>query len=164
MQIKIRKATIKDVDQIYEVFLGMVRSENKAMRDTNKYLTRLREKRDDFTISSKRGLRQEIKAKNTYYLVAVANDKIVAYARGEIKYSKNLFFKRVRTGHLHSLAVLKKYRKKGIASRLHREIEQWFKKRKCIQMNLFVLENNPAIDIYKKWGYKTFVNTMSKKL
>lgn len=164
MEIKIRKATIKDADQIFNVFLDMVKSEDTAMRNTNKYLMRLRRKRDDFETSSKRGIREEIKAKNSLFLIAIDKDKVVGYARGEIKHSKNPFFKRVKTGHLHSLAVLKKYRGKKIASQLHTKIEQWFKKRKCIQMNLFVLENNPAIDIYKKWGYKRFINTMSKKL
>lgn len=164
MRIKIRQATTKDVDQIFEIFLDMAKAEDKAMRTSNSYLMRTRLRRDDFESSSKKCIRQKIKTKNTEYLVATIDDKITAYAIGEIKKNKNPFFKTVKTGRLVALAVAKKYRKRGIASLLYQEMEGWFKKRKCLQIDLFVVNNNPAISIYKKWGYKTFVNNMSKKL
>jgi len=164
MKLKIRKATIKDIDQIYNVFLDMVRSEDAAMRKSSRHLMRFRKKRNDFTSSSKRGLREELKAKNSLYLVAVVGDKIVGYARGEVLYSQNFFFQREKTGRLHALAVLKKYRGHKIASQLHNEMENWFKKKQCLQMNLTVIKDNPAVKIYEKWGYKTFVYKMSKKI
>lgn len=164
MKIKIRQATKKDVDQIYQVFLYMIKSEDAAFRKTNHYLMKFRQKRDDFETSSKKGIREEIKMKHCKFFVAVVDDKIVGYARGEIKHSPNFFFKKVKTGYLHSLVVMKKYRGKGIASQLHQKMLGWFTKRKCLAMNLSVVNNNPAINIYKKWGYKTFIYKMSKKL
>lgn len=162
--MKIRQATIKDVDQIYEVFLDMIKSEDAAFKKTDSFLMRRRKKRADFITYSKKGLRQEILDKKCKYLVAVIDDKIVGYARGEIQNHQNFFFQKEKVGYLHALAVLKKYRGQKISSQLHQALEVWFIKRNVILINLSVANNNPAIDIYKKWGYKTYIYKMFKKL
>ena len=164
VEIVIRKATIKDIEQIYEVCLDMVNSEDKSARKIGGYLLDIRNRRKDFVSSSKRELLREIKEKNTVYLVAQAGNIIVGYARGEFLAKKDPFFKPIKIGYLHALVVLNKWRSYGIASKLNSELEKWFRKKKCSQIHLEVFENNDAIKIYENWGYKRFINKMSKKL
>jgi ribosomal protein S18 acetylase RimI-like enzyme len=164
MEIIIRKATIKDIEQIYRVYLEMIKSENESVRKIGNYLLDIRNKRENFILASKKELLQEITEKNTIYLVAQIDEKIIGYIRGEFLEKKDPFFKPIKIGYLHALVVLKKWRGFGIASRLNSEVEKWFKKKGCSQVHLEVFEHNNAIKIYKSWGYKIFINKMSKKL
>ncbi|MFA5127353.1 MAG: GNAT family N-acetyltransferase [Patescibacteria group bacterium] len=164
MNVKIRKATIKDINQMYPVLLDMIKSEDRAIKASNRYLMRLRKKRTDFEASTKREFRREMEVKNSKYLVAIIDDKIVGYTRAEVKNNKNSFFQPVKTGYLQSLVVLKKYRGRGIAAKLYQELEKWLKSKKCTQVSLHVLKNNNAKKIYEKWGYESVFYKMTKKL
>ena len=164
MDIIIRKAKKSDVNEVYSIFLELVKSEDASSKRVSKCLMDLRQKKFGFTQSSKRELLREFRERNSIYLVAEINGKIVGYARGKFIENKDPFFKTVRIGLLNALAILKKYSRKGIASKLNKSIEKWFKKNKCSQIHLEVFENNSAIKIYPRWGYKTFINKMVKKL
>lgn len=164
MEIVIRKAKVNDIEQIYEVCLAMITSEDESARKVGGYILDTRNKRKDFVLSCKKELLREIKDKKVLYLVALTNDKLVGYIRGEFIEKKDPFFKPIRIGYLHALVVLKEWRSHGIASQLNGELEKWLRKKKCRQVHLEVFENNEAINMYEKWGYKKFINKMSKKL
>lgn len=124
----------------------------------------LRKRRSDFVESAKQELLREFRERNAIYLVAEIDSAIAGYVRGSIIESKDSFFRNVKIGYLNALAVLVRYRGRGIASKLNRAVEQWFKDNSCSQCHLEVFENNPAIRIYEKWGYKKFNRKLAKKL
>ena len=162
--MNIRKANSKDIDQIYQLFLEMIKSEDFSAKKVDKCLLNNRKKRQDFISSAKKELLKEFKEKNSIYLITEINNKIVGYVRGFIIENKDPFFNSIKIGYLNALVVLKKYNGKGIGSLLYKEIENYFKKNKCKQIHLEVFENNPAITIYKKWGYKSYIKKMVKKI
>lgn len=164
MDILIRKAKAKDVDEVYAVLLELIKSEDSSSRKVSQFLMDLRRKRSDFQESAKKELIREFREKKSLYLVAKVDNKIVGYARSSIIENQDPFFKTNKSGYLNALAVLKKCAGKGVASKLNQSIENWFKENKCDQIHLEVFENNPAIKIYEKWGYKTFNRKMAKKL
>lgn len=58
-------------------------------------------------------------------------------------------------GLLRQLAVNKKYRRKGAASKLVETSNQWFKMENLSAFHILVKSHNiPAIKLYKKFGYK----------
>ncbi len=164
MVVLIRKAKKEDLDQVYDVFLEMIKSEDLSSRKVDNFLIGLRRKRPDFKESAKQELVREFRERNSIYLVAETGNKIVGYIRGSIIENKDPFFKTIKIGYLNALAVSKKHTGRGIASELNKSLEKWFKENKCSQIHLEVFENNPAIKIYEKWGYKTFNRKMSKKI
>ncbi len=70
-----------------------------------------------------------------------------------------------KVGILEHICVGKEYRKKGIAMLLLKKFEEEIKKMgaKYIQILAFP-NNNPAIDLYKKYGYKEYSVYYSKKI
>ena len=164
MDVLIRKAKKKDVNQVYNILLEMIRSEDTSSKIVSNSLLDLRKRRSDFIKSAKQELIREFKEKKSIYLIAEIDNKILGYVRGSIIEDKDPFFKTVKIGHLNALVVLKQYSGKGIASKLNISIEKWFKENKCSQIHLEVFENNPAIQIYEKWNYKTFNRKMVKNL
>lgn len=164
MDVIIEKAQKKDVNGVYVVLLEMIKSENACARKVSPSLMKQRIKRSDFEASAQKELLRSFKEKNSRFLVAKVDGKVVGYARGSIVKNKDPFFKTVTTGYLHALAVLKKYTKKGIASLLYEKIETWFKENKCSHIYLEVFEHNSAIKIYDKWGYVSCNKKMVKKI
>jgi GNAT superfamily N-acetyltransferase len=63
---------------------------------------------------------------------------------------------------LNDIWISKDYRGKGLSSKCKDELFAWFKKNNCNYINLSVLDANNAKHIYKKWGFKTVLNTMVK--
>ena len=162
--MKIRKATKKDINGIHETFQYMLESEDKASSKSANFLMKLRKRKNNFELNSNKDLEKEIKKKNVLWLVAVIDNKIVGYACGCIKNNKNPFFYSYNIGFLEGICVKKEYNGKGIAKELNKSMEIWFKKRKCIISYLYVLSENPAVEIYKKWDYKITDYKMFKEL
>jgi GNAT superfamily N-acetyltransferase len=160
--MNIRKATARDVDDVYGVMLELFVPEDKASKKAG--LSAIRVRRKDFKTSAKKDLLRAILDKNSLYLVAEDGGDIIGYGYGVVKKEKSPFFVTVPIGYLSAVVVAKNYRGKGVASALHDLLVTWFKKNKCVQIHLEVFEGNPAVPIYEKWGYKTFVRKMGKKV
>lgn len=81
------------------------------------------------------------------YIVAKDNDDtILGYAIGIIQ--NNI------RGHVVSIAVKRDARKQGIGTLLLKELEDRFKKERCVYSYLEVhYKNEPAISLYRKMGY-----------
>ena len=162
--MKIRKATGKDVDGIYELFLEMIKSEDAASRKSGISLMTLRKKDKNFEKNARKELLREIRAKNSLYLVAEDKGKLTAYAYGFVPKNDDPFFSKSIVGYFSAILVTKKYRRKGLAKKLKVEMENWFKKKKCDFIYLEVFAENPASKLYKKWGYKVTTQKMFKKV
>lgn len=160
----IRKATPKDIEGIFKTFLEMVKSEDSASKKVAPFLMDLRKKGKDFKEDARKELLREVRERNSLYLVAEDKGKIIGYCYGTVKAEKGPFFKSTLIGHLNGLVVKKQYNGKGIGSKLHRELEKWFKEKKCKQIKLEVFTTNLAKRIYSKLGYHEVISKMNKKL
>ncbi|PCN50791.1 ribosomal-protein-alanine N-acetyltransferase [Candidatus Geothermarchaeota archaeon ex4572_27] len=91
------------------------------------------------------------------FLVARVGDKVVGYimCRVEESYSLGIPIRKVRRGHVVSIAVLPEYRKRGIGTSLLKEAIKALKERwGCQDVYLEVrISNTPAINLYKKLGF-----------
>ncbi|MFA4887441.1 MAG: GNAT family N-acetyltransferase [Candidatus Nanoarchaeia archaeon] len=161
--MKIRKAKPSDIDQIYEVFLTMLKAEDKASEQVDKIFLEMRTKRKDIEKSAKAAILKKIKGKGHLFLVA-EEKKIVGYSHGYTQEEYKDFFLPITSGYLNALCIKEGMQGKGLASLLNQEMEKWFKKKKCKVIYLDVFSKNPAVAVYEKWGYKVLSYTLGKKL
>jgi len=88
-------------------------------------------------------------------IIAEVNDDIAGFIIGSTEYYESKIF-----GHIYSLDVLKRYRNKGVASKLLDDAEKIFVKSGVKMCYLEVRTDNvPALSLYKKCGY-TIVETL----
>ena len=121
----IRKATIKDIDEIMEIEKGSF---------------------DWYDIFPKNLFQQYLKEYNDGFYVALDQfESIVGYA---ILAEKN------RNGYVLSIAVHPKNRNKGVAVLLMNFLESKSKEKSFKKLNLDVrVDNRPAIAVYRKLGF-----------
>lgn len=159
--MKIRAAKIQDIEKIIPIFLDYERASEDYL--SNKYKS-LRNKKKPLKKYIKKAFERDIKQKNSKFLVLETDNNIVGYIFGEIRDDTHPLFKRPKTGEFNDLAVLKEYQGKGIASKLWKELEKWFIQKNCEMISLSVNINNPAQEIYTKWGFEKFYLRMIKKI
>ncbi|MEK6845490.1 MAG: GNAT family N-acetyltransferase, partial [Nanoarchaeota archaeon] len=145
----IRKAKIKDIEQIMLVFKDYEKASVGYL--PAKYKS-LRNKKKPFKKHLRKALAKDIRQRNACLLVAEEGGKVLGFIFGEIRDDKNLLFNRPKTGELYNLAVLKTHQGKGIASMLWKGLRAWFAEKKCKMITLSVNSNNRnAQEIYKRW-------------
>jgi len=92
------------------------------------------------------------------FLVAEVDGEVVGYIMTRVEYGSSVFnpLKLVRKGHIVSLAVLPRYRRRGIGSALLREALRRLREvYSCEEAYLEVrVSNEPAINLYKKYGFQ----------
>jgi len=92
------------------------------------------------------------------FLVAEVDGEVVGYIMTRVEYGASVFnpLKLVKKGHIVSLAVLPRYRRRGIGSALLREALARLRDRYgCSEAYLEVrVSNEPAINLYKKHGFQ----------
>ena len=80
------------------------------------------------------------------YVIAKSDEEIIGYAG---------YWQVIDEGQITNIAVLKDYRRKGIA---HKMLERLIKKAKEMKITVLSLEvresNIPAINLYEKFGFK----------
>lgn len=161
--MKIRKATKKDIENIYPLFLELVRSEEKMREKAMRFFKYLNRRKNNFESNSKKELLKDIRSKKFVFLVAEEGGEIVGYISGDVTDSKNPFYKPINLGYLKHIVVSKKYHGKGIGKRLNKEFEKMMKKR-CDFIYLEVFSSNFAVKRFNKFGYKIATHKMWKKL
>ena len=90
-------------------------------------------------------------------IVAEANTKIIGMAWGRI-------FKFPGTGYGYinddtpeiSISILPEYRNQGVRTKLLKKLFRAYKKDKTSQLSLSVDKRNPALELYKKIGFREF--------
>ena len=160
--MKIRKATKKDINDIYPLFIELINSEEKNAGKVAKFLKDIRKKRKDFGKNSRKELLKDIVGRNSFLFLAEDNGKVVGYISGKI--IKDSFFNQITVGYFNHIFVLKNYRSKGILRKLYFLLEKEFMKRKCEVSLLEVFSTNPAIKAFEKLDYKISTHKMWKKL
>lgn len=104
----------------------------------------------DHEAFTKRQLSYFLKDRYTFGLMARLNGEIVGFIIARIESDENTNF-----GHIITLNVSPKYRRRGVAQRLMNETECILKKKGLDDCCLEVREmNKAALSLYKQLGYK----------
>ncbi len=129
MEVKIETASFKLLDQLYQI----------------------EEQCFDQEAFSKRQIAYLLTDYNTIAFVAKANGDIAGFIIAQVEVEENNEF-----GHIITINVAPKYRRKQIATKMLCEIETLLKQKGIGECRLEVREDNhPAIKLYQTLGYKT---------
>ncbi|MFC1697152.1 GNAT family N-acetyltransferase [Nanoarchaeota archaeon] len=158
----IRKAKIKDLNQICILAKDFDVTVNSYAPKEFKFM---RQKNRPVNKNLKEILLKDMRKRNSLLLVAEEDNILKGYIYGSVnKKQKLLLFKFIKIGLIEDLAVKKEFRNKGIASILYKELIKWFKNQKCKVIELQVLKQNPALNIYHHWGFHESLIKMRKLL
>lgn len=91
-----------------------------------------------------------LKSPNAVGLLAKVNDEVAGFTIGVVEKSGA-----IKAGHIYTVDVAIKYRRKGIGLRLLKEMENTFLKR-CVATSYLEVrvDNQAARRLYRKQGYK----------
>ena len=150
--IKIRKANIKDLNDILRLNFDLFKKEQKEYDSSLNLKWTYKNGKDIF--------RDRILKKNGFIEVAEVKNKIVGYACGEIVEGQ-LHRKRAKYAKLRNMLIERNFRNKGIGSRLVKDFLRWCNRNKVnyIAVTAFA-QNTQAIDFYRKLGFKDYNLTL----
>jgi len=94
-----------------------------------------------------------LKAQNCFFIVAETDNEIIGYLIG--RYEREHIFSKLKRGHIVSIAVHPKWRRKGVGTALMLEAIRRFREANCTRVILEVrVSNKPAIQLYEKLGFR----------
>jgi ribosomal-protein-alanine acetyltransferase len=130
MEVKIETATIRLLDKLCEIEKQSFQKEAFSKQQIVYLLT----------------------SSNSITLVARVDDEIVGFAIGSIDVNRE-----APNGHVLTIEALPSYRRRGIAKRLLKELETFFKEKGAVESRLEVRQDNvAAVSLYLKLGYMPF--------
>ena len=128
MDIKIESATLRLLDRLYEI-------EKQSFQ------------KEAF---SKQQIRYLLTDYNAISLIASIENEVAGFVIGRLEVTRETSY-----GHIFTIETMPEYRRKGVAEKLLRELEKLFREKGASESRLEVREDNlPAINLYKKLGYK----------
>jgi [ribosomal protein S18]-alanine N-acetyltransferase len=128
MEIKIETASLKQLDRFFEI----------------------EEQCFDQEAFTKRQIAYLLTDYNTIALVAKADNNIAGFIIAQEEIENNILY-----GHIITINVASTYRRKGIATKLLKEIEGIFKQKGITECHLEVREDNrAALKLYQNSGYQ----------
>jgi len=125
--ISTRQATVNDLEKLYEI------------------------ERECFTVEAftKQLLTLLLQDSNSVSLIAQVNGEIAGFIIGLIQHIRG-----TKSGHIYTMDVAIKYRRKGVGAKLLKEIEHIFAQKGVKVCYLEARQNNiAALELYKKQGY-----------
>lgn len=151
--MEIRKAKVKEVPQIVELWKFFMKEHDNAIVKIEPKIKPYVELKKDAHKNFGDYIKKCIYSKNAILLVAVDEQKVVGYSLNLIK--KNIpVFKVEVLGEISDLYIKQKYRGKGIASNFKKKTINWFKSKGIKHTSIMVWPQNKfAYNIYKKWGF-----------
>ncbi len=154
--MEIRKTTIGDLHEVLKLKLESKEEERKFNQEL--------EPVDEVKKYYKDYLKNDLQNKWRAVFVAIENNQIVGSITGKI-YRTLYVCGFVRCGFISNVFVKKEFRKKSIAKKLIQALTGWFKELKATKISLELYENNiPAINLYRKLGFKNYSIKMRKKI
>ena len=158
--MKIRLYNKKDLYQLKKLLEEFLKYTQKSYSNETRKFSRTIKNKEKLYVNSY--VKKFTQLKRSRFFVVEDEGKLVAYILGSIQ--TNNFEKDKLRGHIESVFVSKDFRNKKLGKELYLKLIEWFKKQGCTQLILEVAEGNPAIKVYKKWGFKTTRREMKKKL
>ena len=155
MNIKITKATIKDIIGIIE----MIKQICDYHCNFDKYYK---------PFSEYNNLEKEVsgslKNKNTIVLLAKLNKKIIGYCVGGVE-SAPSYAPKIKIGYIYTVIISNEYRGKGVGKKILDELMQWFNEKNIKNIELEVdARNKLGIDFWKNNNFFTYRLKMRRDL
>jgi GNAT superfamily N-acetyltransferase len=160
MDVNIRKASIKDVPRIIELWKSL----NLLHRKKFGYDTPLfRHKKESLCLSLyKKFVTKRIQARNATVFVAELNEKTIGHIIVFIDKLPPIYV-HDKQGYIGEIFVDEKYRRKGVGRELLIAGEKWAKKKGLFSLGLTVfVTNETALSAYRKFGFFEHHLKMSK--
>ena len=153
--IKIKKATVKDLDNILELSKLMMEFYHKI----DPYYT-IYSKYEDH----REFYEGQLKKKNVRFVLAKNEDgEAVGFGQASIVSMPKT--RAPKIGHLTSVFVKKEYRSKGVGKEIFKDIMNWFKKENVKYVELHVDARNKAgLNMWKKLGFKDYQINLKMEL
>ena len=154
MNIKIDFAKTEDLKDIQNLNLLLFQKEKEEYDPTfNLNWTFGPEGTDYFSKS--------LKDNNSCILVARSDKQIIGYLAGKIKMTKNTHRTLENQAELENMMILAEYRNKQIGTKLVEKFFQWAKDKGIKNIKVIASsKNEPAINFYKKCGFKDYDHTL----
>ncbi|MBT3464109.1 GNAT family N-acetyltransferase [archaeon] len=162
--MQIKKATLSDVKELVKIWNSFVKEHDNTVikKSPEKKIRRNMVHTSD--VIFEKWISKCIRSKLGYVIIAIDNNKIIGYMLCTIKKYDEIF-KLKYYGSINDIYIMKKYRGKGISSKLKDESIKWFKSKKIKYISLsFNSENSLPYKIYKKWGFKDEYTEMWKEI
>jgi len=154
--MNIRKAKLKDVSQIVDFAVDLLNHHEKF--DPN-YAPAKNVKK-----VYKKWITRCIHSNNRHLIVAEDNDNIIGYALAETS-TKPPVFKLRKYGYISDMYVTNKYRGKGVAKALLKDLAYWFRNKRLDHIELTVhAKNELALNAWKKYGFEEYTSNHRIKL
>ncbi|MCD4670425.1 MAG: GNAT family N-acetyltransferase [Actinomycetia bacterium] len=162
--IKIRKASLKDLEIIMEIWEEFNRThKEKLLKKNSRYEEFFTMKSNAFDMV-REYVKQLIKSKKSIIHLVEDKGTVIAYNNLEIKKGIPIY-KNEEFGYISDLFVKKEYRGEKISSKLYLEAQKWFKKKGIKYITIGVNpENEKALLLYKHWGFFDFRIEMRNKI
>ncbi|NYZ79712.1 GNAT family N-acetyltransferase [Candidatus Micrarchaeota archaeon] len=152
----IRKATVRDLEDIQRLNLRLFEKEHREFDSTLDY-------KGTFGKESTGYLRKRIE-KNGLVLVAEDNKKIVGYLVGDRAETKS-YRKTGSICELENMMILEQYRNMKIGTKLVEEFLGWAKEKRFERIKVTAsAQNKEGINFYRKLGFTDYNITLEKKL
>ena len=153
--IKIKKATAKDLDDVLKLAGLMLDFHNKI----DSYYT-IYSKYEDH----KEFYEGQLKKKNVRFVLA-KDEKGKPVGLGQASIISMPKTRAPKIGHLTSIFVKKEYRSKGIGKEIFKDIMSWFKKENVKYVELHVdARNKKGLKMWKKLGFKDYQINLKMEL
>ena len=156
--MNLREAKLKVVSAIEDIYVKGVRDEGKLQFSGEK----IKEFLGDIKRFKKKRLeefKKDIKSSLKYVVVIEEKGEIIGFGIANVNKENKKF------GATPMIYVKKEFRKKGVASKIKKELLKWLKSKKVkyVSTGMFI-KNKPSINLNKKFGFKIVAIRMQKDL
>ena len=152
-----RKANIRDLKDILRLNFELFKKEYRFDKTLNLNWT--------YSKEGKKYFKSRIIRKDCFTEVVEYKGRIIGYLSGSIIKRKKLPQGKKVKSEIESLFILKKFRSKGLGTKLVRDFINWSRKNKVDYILIGAsIQNKAAIDFYKNFGFKDYSLIVQLKL
>jgi len=156
-EFKIRKATIKDLNDVLRLNFDLFKKEYKEF---DKSL----DMNNTYSKEGKKYFRDRIIKKDGFVEVLEYKGKIIGYLVGGL--SKKVDYRiKAKYAEAENMLIEKEYRGQGLGAKLMKGFISWCKENKVDYISLTASAGNKyAIEFYRSMGFKDYNLTLERKL
>jgi ribosomal protein S18 acetylase RimI-like enzyme len=149
-EFTIRKGRTRDKEDAWNIWLQLARYNHRI--DPEGFIL-AEDAREKFL----KAFETFVRSRNKKALVGEKNGKVIGVLLGSIQ--RRHPFMRIRyQAYIDEIVVVEKERNKGVGTKLTENFIEWVRERNVPHIALFVFpENEPALKLYKKFGFETIV-------
>lgn len=152
----LRACTTDDVAEIAPLLAAMI----EAMQDAGGYKASPLPERVSFY---EQRITARLPLPTCLFLVACVRAQIVGVLEASV-YTRDGVFLPASSLHIHGVFVTPEHRRQGIAVALLEEAMRWGEQQGCDEVDLNVLSQNPAVELYREMGFEVVSYKMTREL